>query len=197
MALQSAATKWSGRKISSSYVSEALKIASEKYAESTGKALPPDLAVFIANYLNSTVDLIWDAASRGKLKPKDIAIYSLKKALDAANLSAKMNDAKGLECGIALVSLAVATVEAFELLPLIAFASSTGAGAPIVAVIAVGGVLFWSYQVFDTVATCSAGFQPPRKDELEKAVPAKYEAASKRAMFTNYADQICSAAPKK
>ncbi len=166
--------------------------ACEVYGDASGKGVSVPLKQFMVAMLSDTVDFILDSAMDGKmLSPKDAATFALKKALNVAGLGAKSSQSKMLECGIAIASLALTTIDTAELEEACAVAGSTGFASPAAAVVAITGALYWAYQTLDTVQTCTAAFTAPTGAEVEAQFPADYGIASERACYVNYSNQVC------
>ena len=96
-----------------------------------------------------------------------------------------------MECGIAIASLALTTIDTVELEEACAAVGTTGFASPAAAVVAVTGALYWAYQTMDTLQTCSAAFTAPTGAAIEAKFPADYGIASERACYVNYSNQVC------
>ena len=180
------------RKTLHNAISSIVQKACEKYGSVTGKAMPVALEKFLVIMLSDTIDLILDSSVKGKpLTPKDAAIFALKKALAVSGFGAVNSEAKMMECGISIAALAITSMETVELEEACAAVGATGFASPAAAAVAIGGALYWGYQLLDTAQTCYAAFTAPSKDIIESAFPPTDNIQSERALYTNYANNVC------
>jgi hypothetical protein len=128
----------------------------EMTEETTGKALPPKMKKFLAAIVWDLIDFIDDVAvRRGRLEPKDVAIFAIKRVSRIAGVV----DAEYAECASALVSAAISLYENFELFEASSEVALLTAEIPIVAAasltVALGAVFSAGYDVVSAVAACS------------------------------------------
>jgi len=155
--------------------------------------LPVPIQTFLIETLSETVALILDAGETGTINPRDAAIFAIKKGLLVAGLGAELSESKLLECGVAVASLALTTIDTVELENACAAVGATGFASPAAAVVAVTGALYYGYQVFDTLQTCGSAFSAPARDDVELQFPAAVNISSQRANYTDYANNVCIA----
>ena len=158
------------------------------YAESTGRPLDGKVAVFVKEVIMSMIGLLDEAiASGGKPDLKSIAKFAVSRAVAVAGLPA---DEKSMaECIVALIALAVATVDVFGILVGAAGISTTGTGAVIGVPVMLSAAAFYAFQVSDAAQTCGDAAIA----RLEKEFAAQYNAPGRRQMMTNYGEQVCKA----
>ena len=115
----------------------------------------------------------------------------VEKALNTSALGAGASKSKTMECGVAIASLALTTIDTVELAEACAAVGTTGFSSPAAAVVAITGALHWAYQTMDALQTCSAAFAAPTGAAIEAEFPADYGIASERACYVNYSNQVC------
>jgi hypothetical protein len=140
------------------YLTEALMKAVEKnYFQATNKKLDGKALLFVHAVCSATIGLVIEAVeSKGNVSPKAIAVMAIQKATAAAGLAE--TDQAWLECGVAGVAFALATVDYFGLILASGAAASTGAGATVAVPVIIASTAFWVYQTTDTLQVCSDAF---------------------------------------
>ncbi len=133
--------------------------------------------------------MIDDAASNPKeIDLSYIGAIALKRAIAITGFT--LDEKNAAQCGVSLAALAVATVDYFGLMVVGAGTLVTGAGTIPAAAAMVSASIFYAYQANDLIAQCGEAYVASTEAEIAE----RYNTSGKRAMMTNYADQVCSAA---
>jgi hypothetical protein len=164
-----------------------VELSAKKYSDMTGQPLSKEQRAFLIGVVAGLSDAVITSVRTGKIKPMDVAQLAVGNALEATGLL-KDKSAAGnyMDCGLALVALALTSTETYGIL---VTASATAAvAAPETgglslagdAGIIIVGILYWNYIVLDTTMRCVDDF-----NKIEKAVPAQFDLPSKRQNYTN------------
>jgi hypothetical protein len=151
-----------------------VELSAKTYSEMTGQSLSKEQRAFLIEVVAGLSDAVITSVRTGKIKPMDVAQLAVGNALSAAGLL-KDESAAGnyMDCGLALVALALTSTEMYGILVTTSAAAAVAApetGGLSVAAdsgIVVVGILYWNYIVLDTTMRCVDDF-----NKIEKAVPA-------------------------
>jgi hypothetical protein len=162
--------------------------ACKVYKESTGKDMMPKAIVLIKTALMTSADLIDDAASNPEeINLSYIGMMSLKRAIAITGFT--LDEKNAAQCGVSLAALAIATVEYFGLMVAGSGVIATGVGAIPAAAAMLSASVFYAYQADDLIKQCGEAYVATTEANLAE----RYNIQSKRAMMTNYGDNVCRA----
>ena len=172
---------------------KAVDYSAKTYFDITGEQMSNDQKHFLIEIVGNLSDTVITSLRTGKMRPMDVAQLVVGNALSATGVT-KDDSAAGnyMDCGLALVALALTSVEMYGIaVTSAAAASATGpatAGLSLAADagVLVIGVLYWNYMILNTSMRCAEDFR-----KIEYAVPARFNLPSQRANYTNAANS-CS-----
>ena len=178
-----------GAKLTKNIVETVIDKVDESVKEQTGNSLDPKIRKLLRDIFNTSIDLLLEGAESGKIQPKDLAIILIKRLNAFSQLG--RDESAMIECGTALVALAVTTAELYPIIMTSGQVAMTTGMTPVGQAalgVTLAGMLFWFYGLFDAGKTCGESWKK-REHQLPKAY--QIRAASIRILYINYSDNVC------